>query len=173
MKDDALPIVHLRAMEPEDLDTLYRIENDQQLWNVGTTNVPYSRYTLHDYIASSSGDIYIDRQVRLIIENASNQIVGIVDVTNFDPRHRRAEIGIVIEKPYRQCGYARSALCGMHNYASRVLHLHQVYAVIDATNHEALSLFHDMGYRHTAVLEDWLYDGVSYNNAQLMQLKLL
>ena len=38
-----LPTVHLRAIEPEDLDLLYRIENDVKLWNVGTTNVPYSR----------------------------------------------------------------------------------------------------------------------------------
>ena len=42
------PQVHLRAIEPEDLDLLYRIENDQTLWHLGTTNVHYSRYTLHD-----------------------------------------------------------------------------------------------------------------------------
>ena len=173
MTNNALPKVRLRAMEPEDLDALYRIENDPQLWNVGATNVPYSRYTLHDYIANSSGDIYIDRQVRLIIENASKQIVGIVDVMNFDPRHRRAEIGIVIEQPYRQCGYARSAMSDLHNYASQVLHLHQLYAVIGMSNQQALSLFCNLGYHHTAILEDWLYDGTSYSNAQLMQLTLL
>ena len=43
-----LPRVRLRAMEPEDLDILYRIENDMSLWDVGNTNVPYSRYALHD-----------------------------------------------------------------------------------------------------------------------------
>ena len=42
--------VNLRAIEPEDLDLLYRIENDVRLWNVGTSNVPYSRYVLHDYV---------------------------------------------------------------------------------------------------------------------------
>jgi diamine N-acetyltransferase len=40
--------IKLRAIEPEDLDLLYRIENDADLWAVGATNVPYSRYTLHD-----------------------------------------------------------------------------------------------------------------------------
>ena len=38
--------VTLRAIEPEDLDLLYQIENNQQLWHVGATNVPYSRYTI-------------------------------------------------------------------------------------------------------------------------------
>ena len=60
--------VTLRAIEPEDLDLLYLIENDTKLWHVGATNVPYSRYTLHDYIATSSDDNYADRQVRLKIE---------------------------------------------------------------------------------------------------------
>ena len=93
--------VKLRAMEPEDLDWLYRIENNPDLWNVGATNVPYSRYALHDYIANSSNDIYSDRQVRFIIENSKGNVVGIVDLVNFDPQHLRAEIGIVIETPVR------------------------------------------------------------------------
>ena len=45
---NTLPAIRLRAIEPEDLDLLYQIENDSSLWDVGTTNVPYSRYTLHD-----------------------------------------------------------------------------------------------------------------------------
>ena len=34
------PKIRLRALEPEDLDLLYRIENDVTLWNVGSSNVP-------------------------------------------------------------------------------------------------------------------------------------
>ena len=86
------PKVHLRAIEPEDLDLLYRIENDVKLWNVGTTNVPYSRYTLHDYVANASDDIYTDRQVRLMVEDASGAVVGIADIVNFDPGNCRAEV---------------------------------------------------------------------------------
>ena len=79
----------LRAVEPEDLDLLYQIENDQSLWLVGATNVPYSRYTLHDYIANSSDDIYADRQVRLMVENDEGETVGIVDLVQFSPQHLR------------------------------------------------------------------------------------
>lgn len=63
------PRVALRAMEPEDLDWLYAVENNREVWNVGNTNVPYSRYVLHDYIANATNDIYNDGQVRLIVEN--------------------------------------------------------------------------------------------------------
>ena len=68
------PKIHLRALEPEDLELLYRIENDVELWNVGTSNVPYSRWTLHEYIANSTGDIYTDHQVRLMIENDADAV---------------------------------------------------------------------------------------------------
>lgn len=164
--------IKLRAMEPEDLDLLYMIENDPQLWDVGTTNVPYSRYLLHDYIASCSGDIYTDLQVRLIVENEEGETVGLVDLMNFDARNCRAEVGIVIARQHRQRGYARQTLVHIANYARKTLHLHQLYAIIDTTNLTALQLFTNAGYSPSSQLTDWLYDGKEYRHAMLMQFFL-
>ena len=84
----------LRALEPEDLDVLYSIENDIELWNVGYTTVPYSRYLLHDYIANSTCDIYADKQLRLLaVTKDGGDVVGIVDITDYNPQHNRAELG--------------------------------------------------------------------------------
>lgn len=164
-----LPDIRLRAIEPEDLDLLYRIENDQRLWNVGSTNVPYSRYTLHDYIATSSDDIYADRQVRLVIENAAGETVGMADVVRFDPQHQRAEAGIVIIDAYRRQGYASAAVGHLCDYALRVLHLHQLYVVIDATNTPAIRLFEKEGFEESVRLKHWLSDGREFHDAVLMQ----
>lgn len=163
------PHVTLRAMEPEDLDLLYRIENDEELWCLGTTNVPYSRYTLHDYVANSNSDIYVDKQVRLIIENEEKQTVGIADLTNFDPKHLRAEIGLVIEKPMRRHGYANGALTLLHQYACHTLHLHQVFAIVDTNNDATIRLLARQGYEETARLKQWIYDGTNYYDALLLQ----
>lgn len=95
------PNIRLRALELEDLDFLYQIENDDRLWELGVSNVPYSRRVLLDYITSASADIYVDNQVRLIVENEQNEQVGILDLTDFDPRHHRAELGIVIKRSFR------------------------------------------------------------------------
>jgi diamine N-acetyltransferase len=172
MNNAKMPFVKLRAMEPEDLDELYLMENDTEVWNVGVTNVPYSRFTLHEYIASASGDIYADRQVRLMVVDYEENVVGMVDLVNFDPRHCRAEVGIVIKKGARRQGYAHAVLQRLHTYALDTLHLHQLYAVVDMANGQALSLFSDMGYAKTATLNDWLYDGTSYSEATIMQLLL-
>ena len=164
--------VTLRAMEPEDLDLLYKIENDQQLWNVGNTSVPYSRYLLHDYIANSSADIYTDRQVRLIVENGVGETVGVADVTAFDAKNCRAEVGIVIAQQHRNHGFANQALMKIANYALNVLHLHQLYAIIDEDNKVSLQLFKKAGFKETSRLKDWLYDGKKYHDAVLMQIFL-
>lgn len=161
--------VRLRAIEPEDLDLLYTIENDVSLWNVGTTNVPYSRYTLHDYIAHANDDIYSDRQVRLIIENDKGDLVGIADVVNFDPQHMRAELGIVIQSAYRCQGYATAAIEEMLHYSLRVLHLHQVYVIVDEQNKIAKNMFNKLAFKESARLTHWLFDGHNYHDAILMQ----
>ena len=166
------PSVILRAMEPEDLDLLYTIENDQRLWGVGTTNVPYSRYVLHDYIANATGDIYADQQVRLIVENSEGQTLGIADITNFDPKNRRAEVGLVIACNHRRQGYGRQALRQLTDYALHVLHLHQLYAVIDGTNTPSLLLFRKAGFQEVVTIKDWLYDGRQYHDAVLVQFFL-
>ncbi len=165
----SLPTVRLRAIEPEDLDLLYRIENDTRLWNVGATNVPYSRYTLHDYIATSSDDIYADRQVRLVVENGEGKTVGLADLVHFDPQHLRAETGIVVLDAYRRRGYASAALDELSRYALRVLHLHQLFAIVEHDNIAAVRLFRENGYEQQAVLKDWLYDGRKYHDSVLLQ----
>ena len=164
-----LPTVRLRAMEPEDLDMLYHIENDRTLWDVGNTNVPYSRYALHDYIAHAAHDIYTDNQVRMMIENAMGETVGIVDVVNFNPQHLRAEIGIVIVCQHRHKGYARAAIEKIIDYARSVWHLHQLYVIIDCRNSIARSIFESMGFKVDKMLADWLWDGKKYHDACMMQ----
>lgn len=161
--------VVLRAMEPEDLDLLYQIENDTKLWNIGLTNVPYSRYVLHDYIATSSGDIYTDKQVRLIIENEEHQTIGLVDIMNFNPQNRRAEMGIVVQEAFRQKGYGKDAIQKVMRYAKKILHLHQLYVVVNSSQKLTIGLFLRMGFKETCQLTDWLYDGEVYHDATLLQ----
>ena len=167
-----LPFVHLRAIEPEDLDVLYGIENDVRLWNVSVTNVPYSRYTLYEYVANSKNDIYSDRQVRMMIENEEGDVIGIVDIINFEPKHLRAEIGIVIKDEFRNKGYAKATLFNIREYSLKVLHLHQLYAYVDVENERSLRLFEKCGFIASSRLRDWLFDGKTYHDALLMQLFL-
>ena len=160
--------IRLRALEPEDLDFLYEVENDIATWDIGNTTVPYSHDLLRQYILTSTGDIFTDRQVRLVI-TADSTAIGIADLTSFDPKNRRAEVGIIINKAWRDKGFATKALQLLVNYAVQTVHLHQLYAIIPESNEPSKRLFTNAGFDHAATLKDWIYDGKKYGDAQIMQ----
>lgn len=161
--------IYLRALEMEDLNFLYEMENDMSLWNVGCTNVPYSRQVLIDYIANASADIYVDKQVRFIIEDKNHDVVGMVDLTDFDPRHLRAEVGIVIKQEAQGKGYAREAIRQLLAYSKNILHLHQLYAIVAVGNGKAVSMLRSAGFGEGKILEEWLFEGEKYADAYFFQ----
>ena len=162
--------IFLRAAEPEDLDLMYLIENDTTLWSVGSSNVPYSRFALRQFIEQTSNDINTDGQVRLVIAlNEGCNAIGFVDLQNFDIRHRRAEVGIVLLPEWQHQGFAKEVLGVLKRYASKHLLIHQLYALISVGNVPAQSLFSNAGYIKTATLQHWLHNGEEWQDVMMYQ----
>lgn len=164
--------IHLRALEPEDLELLYRIENDAAFWRCGTTTVPYSRYILRQYLQSATYDLFADQQVRFVVEGTAPEgqphALGLADLTNFSPQHLRAEISLAILPEYQGRHVGTSALQALVDYA-RSQHLHQLYAIISTSNHAASSVFQRIGFEKTARLQGWLRDESAFSDADLWQ----
>lgn len=163
--------ITLRALEPEDLELLYTIENDRALWWLGTQTAPYSRYRLRDYIASSENDIYKDEQVRYVIEH-EGQAVGVVDLFSFSARNSRAELGIALLRSAQGKGLARMAIAEILGYARDILNLHQVYAIVPESNSASLRMLSDCHFVRTGELKDWIFSGHEYENGVIMQFFL-
>ncbi|SNR15525.1 GNAT family N-acetyltransferase [Tenacibaculum jejuense] len=161
----------LRAIEPEDLDFLFTIENDESFWEVSHTQTPFSRFLLKQYIENCHLDIYEAKQLRLvIIEKSSNKRVGLIDLFDFNPQHRRAGVGIIIHKNFQNQGYASEALKILINYSFLTLHLHQLYANITEDNHNSLSLFKKHRFKNIGIKKDWILVNGKYKNEILFQL---
>ena len=88
--------VILRALEPEDLEFLYQIENETNISEIRGTVKPYSRKTLQRYLENAHLDIYEAKQLRLCICDGNGQRIGFIDMFDFDPKNQRAGLGIVI-----------------------------------------------------------------------------
>ena len=147
----------LRALEPEDFEWLYKVENDDTLWDCGTSNVPYSRYSLKRYIADSCHDLYADGQLRLVITNKeTGAIYGCIDLQNFSQRHLRAEIGIFVFPEFQGKGIAKEAVSMICSYARDFLFLHQLYAIVACDNAKAIALFKSADFEIQSQLHDWL-----------------
>ena len=149
--------VRLRALEPEDLEFLFALENDPDIWAVSDTLAPVSRHALREYLAHATTDFYVVRQLRLVVTTEiSSMPVGVVDLFDYDPLHQRAGVGITILAAERRCGYARQALELLKNYAREALRLHQVYATIGAGNSSSMRLFRAVGFRRVGTRQAWL-----------------
>ena len=168
MRDKEL---RLRAPEPEDLEVMYQMENDPSMWSVSCTTVPYSRFMLRQYIEQATGDIFIDKQVRLMVECVDNgQVVGCADLTNYEPLHGRAEIGLAISPAFQGKGIGGRVLNLLCRYAFDFLHLHQLVAYIPADNEACLRMFYREGFTRHLPLKEWLAtsDG-TYKDAVVVQ----
>lgn len=169
-------MLHLRALEPRDLDLLYRIENDQQLWPFSDTKAPYSHYALKHYIKRTlTEDITTLQQVRLVAETLigeARQPVALVDLFHLNATHHRAEVGIVVLPEYRHQGFATQALALLCRYARHTLQLHQLVAYTFEDNAAAQKLFVKTGFTLTGCLSDWFYVQNGYKNAIILQKQL-
>jgi len=162
--------IYLRALEPEDLEFLYALENDPAIWEISGTLTPYSRQVLSQYLEGAHRDIFEVKQLRLAICTPDDACVGMIDLFDFDPRHLRAGIGIVIaEGADRNRGYGSEALSLICAYGFRVLGLHQVYAGVGESNEASRRLFRKSGFRETGVREDWIRTAHGFENEILFQ----
>lgn len=163
-------IITLRALEPTDLDTLYRWENDTALWAVSDTVAPYSREALWHYLEQYTGDIYAQRQLRLMITLADGTPAGTIDYLNFDPLNNRAELGLFIAPEHRGKGLGRQALDLLTAYSREHIGLRQLYVFIAIDNVVCLKLFEDYGYRRVGTINSWVKRGSTYRDVALLQM---
>lgn len=163
--------INLRALEPEDLDFLYQIENNSSFWEVSHTQTPFSKFILKQYIENAHLDIYEAKQVRFIIEeNTSKKAIGTIDIFDFNPQHKRAGIGVLIHPNFQEKGYATEALSVLIQYCFSSLNLHQLYANITSDNSKSIQLFTKNNFTKVGVKKDWIFSKGKFKDEVLYQL---
>ncbi len=148
----------LRKIEPADLPLLYVWENDSASWADGSNHNPLSRQDLRNYLEQTTGDIYRDGQLRLVIDVTDSDgtlPVGCIDLFDFEPRNLRAGIGIYVAPHYRRQGYGAEAMKRLMDYAFAFLHFRLVYAFVSTDNTASERLFDRLGFQSSSVLPAW------------------
>lgn len=164
--------IYLRALEPEDLDFIYILENNEEIWEVSNTQTPYSRYLIRQYLENAHQDIYEAKQLRLAICHCDNDnVLGLIDLFDFDPLNNRAGVGIIIDnKNNRNSGIGSEALRLLIGYSFTKLRLHQLYANIDPGNAASVTLFTNFGFECTGNRKEWNKRNNSYADEAFYQL---
>jgi diamine N-acetyltransferase len=167
-------MVTLRALEPDDLEFLFQLENDPELWAVSDVlPAPISRHALREYLRHAAASLAEVGQMRLIISNEESRAVGTLDLFDYSALHQRAGVGITVLKSERRRGYALAALAALLPYARQALRLHQVYCTVAATNLASLSLFEKIGFRRVGERQDWLRENTRTGWTNAVELQIL
>ncbi len=163
--------IKLRSLEPEDLDFLFKVENNPSFWEVSSTQTPFSKYILSNYLKNSHQDIYEAKQLRLVIVHAiDDQIIGFIDLFDFNPQHQRAGIGVLIIDKYQNQGFAAETLKLFIEYAFKHLNLHQIYANITIDNKPSIQLFEKLSFQRIGIKKDWILSDGNFKDVALYQL---
>lgn len=163
--------VFLRALEPEDLEFLFQIENNENFWEVSHTNTPFSKYVLKQYLENAHLDIFEAKQLRLmIIDTKTNKNLGLIDLFDFNPKHKRAGIGLLIDPAFQNKGFASESLELLIKYTFSHLELHQLYANITSDNAKSIKLFESKNFTKVGVKKDWISSQGNFKDEILYQL---
>lgn len=147
-------VIKLRKIEPQDVPFLYQWENDAMVWADGSNHNPLSQKDLRDYVDNSTGDIYKDGQLRLIIEK-DGYTIGCADLFDLDPRNRRAAIGLYIAPEFRGKGYGTQTLADLERYAFGFLHLRTIYSVVRVDNQACKKAHEQAQFTPSSILRGW------------------
>lgn len=162
--------IYLRALELEDLDFVYAIENDETIWELSNTITPYSKYVITEYLANAHRDIFEVKQLRLVISSYEDAAVGMIDLFDFDFINKRAGVGIIVkETSDRKKGFGSEALKLLKQYCKTHLDLHQLYCNISQENEASLKLFQNQGFEIVGLKKDWNFAQKGFKNEYLLQ----
>jgi diamine N-acetyltransferase len=163
--------IYLRALEPEDLDFIHAVENDESIWEISNTQTPYSKYLIKQYLENAHKDIFEVKQLRLVISNYDSEVLGMIDLFDFDFKNKRAGVGILVKEPEdRLKGYGKEALKLLIDYCFTHLDLHQLYCNISEDNKTSIKLFKNQGFKEIGLKKDWIFVNGSFKNEYVFQL---
>jgi diamine N-acetyltransferase len=163
--------IYLRALEPEDLDFVFEIENNENIWEISNTIAPFSKYVIKRYLENAHKDIFETKQLRLVISDNKENPLGLIDLYDFDFINKRAGIGIIIkDAKNRHKGFGLESLQILVKYSFEKLYLHQLYCNISEENNASIKLFEKVGFTQVGLKKDWNVINGEFKNEYLYQL---
>lgn len=163
LKNDRLA---LRAVEPEDAELMWEIENDSSQWSDCGIYAPLSHRNLKEYAVGYEADPFRAGQLRLIIEN-QGKVCGIADLYDISVINRTAFVGIYIHPDCRCRGIGSEAIQLLEQYSYQILNLRILAAKIISGNKTSADIFSKSGYRKCGTLNGWILSGGSIRDLDI------
>jgi RimJ/RimL family protein N-acetyltransferase len=163
--------IYLRDLTQEDIKTINIWRNDKELidYLVSTfrfVNIETDEQWFDQYMKNRSN------QVRLaIIEEYSNQFVGMIHLLDIDFINRTANVGFLIGgKKDRGKGYGTQAVLKILEHAFNNLNLNRVFSCWLEENKRSIQLAKKCGFIEEGILRHHVYKNGEYKNLLILSI---
>lgn len=159
--------VVLRALRPEDVEPLWRMRQDRQLWaqidDRPLLPQPLAEYRAR-YDARSTGDD------ALFAVEVHGELAGRALLFKVDPLARHGEVGLSLLPEFRGRGYGRDVLRVLLDYAFRSRNLRRVHLQTLASNTAALAAYRAVGFVEEGRLREHAWVEGGYDDVVVMSV---
>lgn len=133
----------IRALERGDLRFIHRLNNNRKIMSYWFEE-PYESFDELEELYNRH--IHDNAERRFVVENETNELIGLVELIEIDYIHRRAEFQIIINTAYQGKGYARTLIHKALAYSFNILNLYKVYLMVATENEKAIHLYQQCGF---------------------------
>ena len=163
-------LAFLRTPDMSDVQFMLDIENDERYWHLSGNTSPFSTEDIERFVTESASNLETDHQLRLvIIDIATKNRAGLLDVFEYNPLHKRAGIGIFLHEEFRGKGLAADALRVLIQYLFKIVQLHQIWCNVLVENNSSMQLFLKAGFEQTCIKREWIFHDNQFHDEATLQ----
>jgi ribosomal-protein-alanine N-acetyltransferase len=156
----------LKGLSPEDMTTLFENNSKSKIKKI------LGHRTENDYQKEESkyknGYSCYNRSFKLflITNKTSDTIIGRCGIHNWNPEHRRAEIGYIMEDDnYKRKGLMTEALGAVIEYGFNKMNLHRIEALVGSKNIPSLKLMEKYNFIQEGLLRQHYFINNKYEDS--------
>jgi len=105
-----------------------------------------------------------------IVRKEDGQLVGAINMFDYNPLNRSIELGIIIDPDEREKGYASDAMGVLCRYLFKFRGLNKVHAQTAEFNKGAIRLLGKLGFKRDGVLRDHYYHAGEFHAGYIYSL---
>lgn len=160
-------VLKLRALERDDLRFIHNLNNNKNVMTYWFEE-PYESFDELEELYNKH--IHDNAERRFVVENSTQQLIGLVELIEINYIHRSAEFQIIVAPDYQGQGFATEILNKALDYSFTILNLHKVYLHVAIENEVAVHIYEKAGFIEEGHLVEEFFINGRYQDVKRMYM---
>lgn len=160
-------VLKLRALERDDLRFIHNLNNNKNVMTYWFEE-PYESFDELEELYNKH--IHDNAERRFVVENSTQQLIGLFELIEINYIHRSAEFQIIVAPDYQGQGFATEILNKALDYSFTILNLHKVYLLVAIENEVAVHIYEKAGFIEEGHLVEEFFINGRYQDVKRMYM---